>query len=153
MAAKSAIHVVGIFSILLNLNTTLELSTTCGQEDFTLPRDLVRICKVYPGYVEWLSDCNEDDDADYSTASACQVFVGMKIVAKCPVSSSAPIIQVWKGNRIRNTTGMFVISNVQLSDAGEYECRTILENSTLITSFYFNISVLEGMFYQLVGNV
>jgi len=121
----------------------------CSNEDLTLPRGRRRVCNVNSQGVEWLSFCDENNYKDYSPASSCQAYVGMTLVARCQSPDAGRRLQVLRNNRIVSNTGTLVISQVQSSDTDSYECRTLLENGTIVTSFSYNVSILTGMFMIL----
>ena len=126
--------------------TTVE-GQTCSNEDISFPRGRRRVCKIYPQNVQWLSRCDQNSYKDYSSAPSCQAYVGMTLVAYCQSQVKADQrLQVLRKNQILNNTGTIVIYQAQSSDSSSYECRTLLENGTIVSSFSFNITISDGMF-------
>ena len=142
------------FSLLLRLSNASSVNPICNVDHTSLPRGPERSCKVYPNGLAWGTGCDESDE-DYYPTPECQAFIAMYVIVECePVvqedKTTGHTTRMFKSNQMKNDSGTLVIASAQLSDSGEYECRTTFSNGTSSSTF-FNVSISSGMLPTTYG--
>ena len=115
---------------------------TCSIYEGRIPRQN-RIYTVSSKRLLWREDCESLYNA--RPVSEFHAYVGMNINVTCLDSIAGKIIRIYKGNQIIDNSTSHRFSNLQITDAGEYECRIEFDNGTGVASTYYNITVSAGL--------
>lgn len=141
---SSAVIFLVLAVTLLFQSRAAESEQTCKHE---IPKGKNLTCTVSSSELLSRWDCEHENYA--SIVSEFHAYMGLTVTIICVDSvdvDAGQKVGIYKGGKIVDASSSHIFSNLQEEDVGEYECRIVFDNGTLVASTHYNITASAGMY-------